>query len=267
MNILHLVLYSNNSNYDDMYNSTRNYYHLFNNVKTYYYKYDENIINDYEIKNDIILLRGKENSIVSADKTLKVLNLFDCNLFDYVVRSNISTIINFDLLINYLSKNPVDYGGGHIFKLTWTDPNYGIYDNTFFGTDYVSGTCIILSKNTCQYLKSNFEKIHNHIVDDLSIGVFLKDIPITDIGQFYVVCNLNHNYHIIKQNIETNIFYRNRNYSRELDAEQIREIVHILIDNKMIDNKTIDNKMIDNKKDIVNQKKLLFGNFITKIII
>ena len=96
--ILHLVLYSNDQCYDNMYNSTRKYYHLFENVKTYYYKYDENITNEYEIKNDIILLRGKENSIVSLDKTLKALNIFNCNFFDYIVRTNISTIVNFDLL-------------------------------------------------------------------------------------------------------------------------------------------------------------------------
>lgn len=264
MNILHLVLYSNDLNYDDMYKSTRTYYHLFNNVKTYYYKYDENIINDYEIKNDIILLRGKEKSIVSVDKTMKALNMFDCNLFDYVVRSNISTIVNFDLLINYLSNSKntnthvVEYGGGHIFNLTWTDPNYGIHDNTFFGTNYVSGTCIILSKNICQYLKSNIEKIHNHIVDDLAIGVFLKDIPITDIGNFYIVCNLYGNYQNIKQIMNNIIFYRNRNYSRELDAQQIREIIRLLIHNKMTEQKIY-------KKDTENQKKLLFGNFVTRI--
>ncbi len=236
MKLLHLVLFSNDENYTNMYLLTREYYKLFKNVKTFYYKHhnnnDDNCVEVDSISGDILLLKGREKSHVPVDKTLQAMNIFDCNEYDYVIRSNISTIVNFDLLINYLSKNVIEYGGGHIFNLTWTDPQYGIVDHSYYGTNYVSGTCIILSKNIVKKIKENSNQLIQTIVDDVAIGVFLKDVPITNIGNFYTVGKLNGNYKQIQNNVHNTIFYRNRNIPREIDVIQMREIINILKTNR-----------------------------------
>ena len=77
MNILHLVLYSQDDFYESMYQSTQHYYNLFDVVKTYYYKYDEMLTNDYEIKGNVLLLKGKEVPYVPVNKTIQALNVFD----------------------------------------------------------------------------------------------------------------------------------------------------------------------------------------------
>lgn len=232
MKILHLVLYSRTPEFHQMYKTTKKYYKLFKNVKTIYYRFNNDITNDYELNGDILFIKGNETYVPGIlDKTIKALLYFDCNRYDYVVRTNISTIINFKLLINYLNNNQVKYGGGFINDLQWLDYNSGVVDNSLFGTKYASGTAIIMDNNTINYFKNNLNKIRKDLVDDLSIGLLLKDIEKTYIGKIIIVPELNNNYDNIKKDINEIIFYRNRNPNRNIDAIQMKEIIRILIEN------------------------------------
>ena len=153
MKILHIIIYSNSKfsdnikkgTYENMQKVLSNYYKKFNdNVLTYFVKYNENVKStywtEYYIENDIIYINGKETFIPGIlEKTLlafKYLNNFD---YDYLIRSNISTIIEFNRLISYLEKNPIDYyGAGKLVNLQWTGG--GILDSTWYGTLFASGT-------------------------------------------------------------------------------------------------------------------------------
>jgi hypothetical protein len=230
LKILHLVLHSHNDYYIDMYNLTRNYYHSSKNVKTIYYSFSPNLKSDYLIKDDILYIKGKETYLPGIlDKTVKALKYFEkeLNKYDYIVRSNDSTIINFDKLEKLLINDPIDYGGGMILKLGWLDPKSGIYNKKYWGCKYASGTSIIFSRDTLKKLLKNDNKINKDVIDDVSIGLWVKKVspkiqPKSFQKYFTVVENLN------KLKDKDIIFYRNRTEDRSIDIQNMKKIIGIL---------------------------------------
>ena len=232
---INLVLYSSDEQDDKMYELTRNYYKKFKNVKTIYYKYNENLTSDYIKKDDIIEFRGKETYVPGVlEKTLKAFDYISTMEYDYVVRSNITTIVNFDLLSEYLVDNPIEYGGLKMV-LKWLDEAGGVIDETYFGTEFASGTCIIFSKNSLTELLQFKENIKKNIIDDLSIGIFVKEYLdvepkfIPD-SLYYSVPNENGNADAIIELIKDKnyIFYRNRQPDRAIDVSQMKIIIDYL---------------------------------------
>jgi hypothetical protein len=215
--ILHLVLYSRNIHYDMMKTITEQYYKKFNNVDTYYYLFDNELDGIY---NNIVYIKGNDTFVPGIlTKTIKAFEKFnEFENYDYVIRSNISTLVNFTLLSNYLKNNIVMYGGGLIFDLQWCDYSCGITDKTYWGTHFVSGTCIILNRETACNILKNLHLLNYNIIDDVAIGVLLKNlnINITNIGQF-IYCNKH--FCNISNNI---IFYRNKNIDRNDDIINLR---------------------------------------------
>ncbi len=223
--ILHLVLFSHDMYYDKMYNTTSKYYNKFSNVKTIYYTYDNNISNEYELKNDILYIKGTETYIPGIlDKTIKTLEYFQYKLdnYNYVVRSNISTIVNFSLLISELNQFPVVYAGGILNDLKLQSNDNTIKNNSA----YASGTSIILSIEMAKFLLYNQKYLRRKLVDDLAIGYFFHDFNIVptsiDDGKFIFVDDIKN------INLKKNIFYRNRTENRNLDCIQMQQIIDML---------------------------------------
>jgi len=175
MKILHLVLYSKSPVYDKMIEVTNLYYNKFKDVDTFYYCYDNTIVNEFEYKDNILYIKGSETWLGILSKTLSALKICFDNSYDYVIRSNCSTIVDFDNLKNILSSRNYNYAGFHIYDLQWIDPYSGIHDSKLFGLKYVSGTCIILSNQCARQLIDHSHLLDCKIVDDISIGLFLKN--------------------------------------------------------------------------------------------
>jgi len=242
--IVNLVLYSKNPEYDEMYNITRKYYSRFHNVKTIYYRFNPDITTDYELIDDVLNIKGEETYVPGIlDKTVKAFEYVNKNYtFDYLVRSNISTIINFDLLCEELQnqKTPIQYGAGTKMVLNWLDEPSGIVDKTYFGTVYGSGTSIILSKDTLAKFLSKKQYIHYNLIDDVAIGVLfdeqIKDVKksFTDIRYFYSVPDVNGDPDKLLALIKDKpyIYYRNRQSSRKIDIEQMKIIADYLQNKK-----------------------------------
>jgi hypothetical protein len=234
LSIINLVLYSKNNEYDEMYKITRKYYSKFHNVKTIYYRFNPDIHTDYELIDDILNIKGEETYVPGIlDKTVKAFEYINKNYtFDYLVRSNISTIIEFDLLCDELRKNPINYGAGTKMVLNWLDPPSGIVDKTYFGTVYGSGTSIILSKDTLTNFLKKKEFTHYDVIDDVSIGLLvqeqLKQIKpqFTDINLFFSVPDVNGDANKLLPLIKNKpyVFYRNRQSSRQIDIAQMKII-------------------------------------------
>jgi hypothetical protein len=238
ISIINLVLYSNNEEYDEMYKLTRDYYKKFNNVTTIYYKYNDNNTVEYELVDDVLNIKGTETYVPGIlDKTIKAFQFINNNYkFDYIVRSNISTIINFDLLCQQLETNPIEYGGGKGNILSYIDIPAGITDNTYFGTEYAAGTSIIISKNIVNEIVHNKDKLVYNIIDDVSIGILInKDL--NHIKKSYI----NESHYIFVPNVNNNsaelieliknknyIFYRNRQNDRKIDISQMKIIIDYL---------------------------------------
>jgi len=240
--ILHFVLYSRTDEiFRNMYNVTHNYYKIYNNnVKTIYYALDNTIENDYKIEDDILLIKGEEIFSNITYKTIKAFDFFknEVDNYDYIVRSNISTIINFKVLLDYFMKNEIIYGGGSIMRLYMLDPKSGVIDSSLFGLIFVQGTCIILNKTIFKSFIENKEKIRFDLVDDLCIALFVKNNHNLDISSVKMQHIPNFNgakdniFHFIKNDIDNIVAYRNKNrFSETIDVLQMKHITDILLNN------------------------------------
>ncbi len=239
--IINLVLYSNNEQYNEMYKLTKKYYKSFEpNVKTIYYRFNDKITNEYELNDDILEIKGTESYIPGIlDKTIKAfeyINKYYYYNYNYIIRSNISTIINFNLLQEKLNTNNIEYGGVLKWKLEWIDVQSGITDKSLFGTIYPSGTGIILSNKSVNLLLNNKDKINYNIIDDVAIGSFFH-INFKDIktgwfdNQFLFVPDFNGDKNKLIEFIKSKpniIAYRNRNNNREIDVKQMDIIINYL---------------------------------------
>jgi len=242
--ILNLVLYScdNDGPYDKMKDITYQYYKTFPFLTTYYYRFDPELTRDFEIRNNVLHIKGEESYIPGIlKKTLRAFEYFgkDLHSYDYIVRSNISTIIRFDKLREELIENRTDYGCSLCWGLDSTHPI--AEENTI----YSSGTSIIFSSKTLEKLIENKEFVDETLIDDVSIGKLITErIPEVDMKPVFKNEN-RHGFHIVPdmkkdKNKIVNftkdpsiVFFRNNNEDREVDVYQMDIIV------KTLRNKTI----------------------------
>lgn len=237
--ILHLVLFSHDgSSYDNMYKITSEYYKQFANVKTIYYTYSPDISDPYELKHNILYIKGNETYIPGIlDKTIQAFEYFDNDLYeyDYVVRSNISTIINFNILNKYLVNNSVDYASGMMNDLQINIKHKHIDNDR---NAYASGTSIIMSVDTMRLLLRGKHLLHRDLIDDVAIGLYIHDNSdiifknINENGDKFISIpdmkgNLDELKHVVKS--DKHIFYRNRcSDDRNVDYHQMKYILQIL---------------------------------------
>lgn len=220
--ILNLILYSeNNEEYTKMYKILSKYLKKIN-VKYYFYCYKENLENDYEIIDDIIYIKGVESLVPGClDKTLKTFTICKDMNFDYLVRSNISEVINFKLLDKFLNSLDIEYGGGTLYCLHSYLPMYGTIDEKYLNTNYIQGNAIIFNRNTFNLIESNREKLLEYnVIDDVAFGIFLKD----------KVKYIYHTHEKINVSILTNniIFYRNKSLDRHNDVINMEKLTNLL---------------------------------------
>lgn len=233
MKILNLVLYSDNYDiYVQMYEALSGYYKGFSDVSTYFYKYDENISGNIEITGDIINIKGRESYTPGIlNKTIDAFMLFKNNgeyeKYDYIIRSNISSIVNFSLLSEQLELNPVEYyGSTNIGNIT--------LDNT--NIPFASGTNIIMSKKGYMTLVDNINLLNRALIDDLSIALFFHrlNIKITNVGKagecgFAFVSMLKDDLECKKLVRDKYLVYRNRSEdNRQYDVINMRNIIKYL---------------------------------------
>ena len=183
--------------YVQMQNNWRKYMNTHPDIKSYFIKFSLNIIDDVIIDelDKTIWIKGMESYIPGIlDKTIKsmkflVENNFD---FDYIFRTNLSSVVHLSKLYNYLMKNTVEYGGplGKI-KLKKEHRKYIKAIDNFDSSNRVfpSGTGILLGKNVVEFLLK--EKIDYNIIDDLSIGFTLSKYYKLFPLQRYILINYN----------------------------------------------------------------------------
>lgn len=260
MKILHLIIYSGSIEskdnitdgaYEKMKSLLSDYYKKFsNNVCTYFIVYKNDVKSkyntDYYIEDDMFYINGTENRIPGIlNKTLFALENLNHIEYDYLVRSNISTIIEFDRLIDYLNNNPIEYyGSGLLVDLQWL--GNGVTDKKVLGTIFASGTSIIFTKNAVNDIIKNKQIIKRDIIDDVAFGIFVKEykkiIPQQiNIKYFCEVPYFNTNLlskSLFLEKIKNNntIFFRNKCFGiyvkhREIDAEQISILIDALNNN------------------------------------
>jgi hypothetical protein len=173
-----------------------------------------------------LYIRGKDTFIPGIlEKTVLAMEYGMNNYsFDYLVRSNISTIVQMDRLTSFLEKSELEYGGVR-FSVDSLQPYYGITDNKYFGTDYASGICILLSKRCVSEILYAKDELDMNVIDDVAIGVLVNKL---DISAVYV-----EDYWFVPPNISNierhSMIYRNHNADREKDIKNMKVILDELL--------------------------------------
>ena len=234
LKILNLIIYNENEEYErQMKDELETYLKQFeNNVIFYFIAYREAQKDDITIEDNCIYIKGKEGfvpqvldkTIIALEYCIKYLNI----KFDFFVRSNISSIINFNLFpINELDIVNV-YTGAHILKLEWLDPPYGINSKNFHklkGLSYVSGTSIIMSRDVVEYLIKHQDKLDRTLIDDVSIGFLLSTQ--------YKIVELEKSNKFVVNTIDKDAFViRNKSENRDDDVSRMHKIN---ISNNLVD--------------------------------
>lgn len=229
MKVLLLLIHSPNPIYNKMFSIQQQYVHAFEEIDTFFVIMRENQVNLVEQENDIIYVKQKEHVLNVLYKTIIALEyLFQKNEYDFVIRSNISTIIHIPKLIQYLYTIPTThiYTSSQFLNLQWLDHRAGIHNSSLFGTIYASGISITLSNDTVKYLINNKDKLRHDIVDDISIGLFFQKYNplLLKKGQKYMSSNLYTNAVTKNTNINNYIFFKNKSSNRMIDI-QIMDLI------------------------------------------
>jgi len=143
-------------------------------------RFSETNTNSIELDDDILFVNQKETYFNILNKTLKAMEYIDNVLkldYDFMIRTNVSTVINVPQLLKELAPLPkknISIGGNKM-QINWICAAYGINDNRYSGRWFVQGTSMIFSKDVCQDIVKNQHKIEKKIVDDISLFMYLAN--------------------------------------------------------------------------------------------
>lgn len=211
--ILNLILYSET---DPCYRLMRDIQRVIlrnKNILYFFYTYTNK---ETRIESDTIYIHGndKDNSIL--EKTLLTLYISRRFNYNFVVRSNISSIIDFDMLDLYLRE--FDYSGPLMYKNDLLNNNI----------TFASGTCIIMSRKfvniLIDYTKNKFIDDINTLPDDVYIGLVAKKtkVKIFIPEETYLI---NNSFNILKE-FNGYIVYRFKTIDRYKDVNDMKSFLN-----------------------------------------
>jgi hypothetical protein len=248
LQFLNIVTYTKNIEYDKMYKRLSRFYNIFSNVDTLFVIYDPLLNTDQLLVGDILFLKG-EGTIVPGilRKTIDAFLLREekISTYNFIVRTNISTVINFFALERVILKSNIiniDYLSAFINNLSWLDPSSGIFDNSYHGLRYGSGIMILMSPYLVKSILNKRHYLNFNVVDDIAFGLFMKEhfpnIILYEISQ-YVFSNHEDIDFITKikyikyscENPDT-ILWRNKSNNRAVDAQCLNYICDLVIKNE-----------------------------------
>ncbi len=152
-------------------------------------------------------------------KFLKSLQIIDETKYDYIVRVNISTYLNMDILSKKLEGEPrTNYIGGHTLKFPLPDWTVQPTGNVHF----VSGTCMIFSSDVIGKMK----QVH---YDSFELETHTDDVVLSHLAKQAGANVKTHSMNVVKwdmpspQELERDYIYRCKHFSS--DPEMRREDV------------------------------------------
>jgi hypothetical protein len=220
-----------------MYRITNEYYKKFDKVKTLFYQYSNDIDDEYMLdnENNILYLKGTETHLPGIlDKTIKTFLYFKNDIFndkyEYIVRSNVSTIVNFDNIDKITNNIKIDYGGNPIWTLAGLPPRDGIFKPEYMNTVFVQGNCIVLHNDSMKQIMNNIDEIDYNVIDDVAIGILIRfkcqNILPKLINGLGICNNCNENYSLL-DNANDFTIIQNKNEDRGVDVKQMKYITNL----------------------------------------
>jgi len=215
MNILILRIFNHSPEYDAMYDI-----HMKFNNGSIFVLYNPDLSSDYNYndKTKLLEIKGTESFMPGLlDKTIRAMEIcLKLFKFDYLIRSNISTVIDIEKFNKEILAYNSDFKyGGKVLELYWLHPEAGIIDHTHDGLLFAEGCDIVLSRESVVSLVSEKYKLNTNVVDDLSIGIFFKEKNIKPIFLSYYHAK----YDIDKDKIGNVIFIRNKSHVHERERD------------------------------------------------
>ena len=264
MKILNLILFSHDEKFSKMRHilekwltfQQKNLIHF----DYYFYSCRRDLDKDYLIQDHDIFIKCIDSIHPGVlYKTKKVFKIAKKNFqFDYLVRSNISTVIDFISMSNYFHKNSIDYGGIPVHKLGLSK-RYNVTDEKYLQIKYAYGFCMIFSKKSIDLLNNS---TWPNVIDDLSIGyvMYNNNITLVSLVNKYHWVRSTHLYRINNFSIYDKFIFRNK-YNG----------IEILPNDRTIDMLTLSKyvSLLLNKHDIkkYNMRKIIYGlGFIVLMI-
>lgn len=164
MNILVLIIAGGSQypQYVDMETIWRSYMNTYPNIRGVFMKLRPELAEDLVVDGDTVWVRGEESLVPGI--MMKTVRCIQHALaghwgeFDFVVRTNMSSVINLPLLQTILTQRlhaneTINYFGARIYN-------------------WVEGSCIVLSRSACDYLVEHAD-LHTGLFDDVYIGEIL----------------------------------------------------------------------------------------------
>ena len=212
MKILNLILYSDTPHYNSMKALLQLYLKTVPGLKYYFYCFDDRLTTPFVIEGNVIKFKGQESFIPGIlDKTLRALHLTFGWDYDYVVRSNISTLVNFHKLAIVLFQTRLQWGGW-VRVSAKRDLTKGITaQNPLL---YMSGTCIILSKTAVAQILQHINLINMNVIDDIALALLARRLGVGLVHIGRVVKNGRYQ--------PNKIIYRNKVVNRGDDVERMK---------------------------------------------
>lgn len=251
MRILHLVLFSEaepGKDYEAMRKIITPLYQSFAGyVDTYYISLQHDLPVEACLAGDRMLFSGVESHVPGClDKTMRALAYFKDDIltkYDYVIRSNISTIINMRLMKDCLQTNKIEFGGAFVMNLNWNEEWNGTANKPWLqGLSFTQGSCIILCRDLAVYMLANQDKLDMTTIDDVAIAYMLKqtkNIEPRSINQWtWIGKNITDDEEMIKMLSQkhttpmTTIVYRNKHNDRKVDLWQMAFLVRVILDSE-----------------------------------
>jgi len=171
MKIIILILAHDDKKYTDIESLWRQYMNKHENIRSYFIKARKNTDGIHVLLEDDTFYINCEESfkpgcLIKTVESIRYL-LNNGEEFDYILRTNLSSVIHLDNLYSYLCNRQVAYAG-----------NLGEY----FGIYYASGSGILMQRKVCEILIMYEKYLQYQLPDDVAIGKFFQDIKIFVIG-------------------------------------------------------------------------------------
>ena len=240
MKVLVLSIFNSNTTYDAMREIQRQYMHENASIDAYFITFDETLTKQVIIDGDMIYIKGKESILNIMYKTMASLRHITQHLgkeYDYVVRTNVSTILHYNNLLHYLQTAPREnlYDGGNLTRLNWELAANEISErrqnqrNAYRGILYFQGIGIILSKDVISRLLNVFDELEYEIVDDVSFGLMvLKYCP----DAYKPIVSSPHPKTSFNMFQPGSVFVRHKTRSRDADVVVMRKTAIDIIDGR-----------------------------------
>jgi beta-1,4-mannosyl-glycoprotein beta-1,4-N-acetylglucosaminyltransferase len=137
----------------------------------------------FDVAGRVFRVKGEEGLFRILHKTIKAFEYFLEHFeFDYIVRSNMSTVIDMNALKRKLAPLSGSVYGGHMYKLDWHCNGSGVTQEFLINhwhLMFAQGSSIVVSRDFCKYIVDHQSELNYNVVDDVAIGALLKDVPCT----------------------------------------------------------------------------------------